>query len=434
MQKLKLNKGWIIVFLLLTIPILLWIITPKIDFPFSSLQNSLASLGEIFGLLGIVMFSINFILATRLHFIEKLFNGLNNVYKKHAFLGQLAFILLLFHPLLLLTRYASNFKEAFSFLFLSDLWARNFGIFALWMMIFLIILTLYLKPKYNIWKITHKFFGLALFFGALHVYLIPSYIMNNPILKIYVLGFAILGLVAFFYKTVFGNYLIKKYSYVVESIKRLNENIIEISLKPKDEHIQYNPGQFIFISFKQKNLSHESHPFSISSSPGEELLKVTIKSLGDFTEELITKLCAGTLVELERPYGTFSYFDCKNKNQIWIAGGIGVTPFISFAKNLKNLRDYSIKLFYSVNNKNEAVYLDLLKSIENEPNNNFSVIPFYSDEQGYIDADYVASNINDININEIFICAPPKMIEKLRSDFIKNGINEDTIHSEEFNF
>jgi len=218
MRKIKLNAGWIIVILLSIIPIIFWFLTPKIDSPFSSIQNIIISLGEISGLVGIVMFSLNFILATRLSFIEKLFDGLNNVYKKHDFLGQLAFILLLFHPMFLIPRYASNLKEGASFLFFSNLWARNFGIIALSIMVLLIVLTLYLRPKYNLWKITHKFFGVALFLGALHAYLIPGYIMNNLLLKIYVLTFAVFGILAFLYRSVFGKYFIKTHKYIVEDI------------------------------------------------------------------------------------------------------------------------------------------------------------------------------------------------------------------------
>jgi predicted ferric reductase len=194
--------GVVIVAVFSAIPILLWFWAARLNLPFSNPQNISASLGEIFGLVGIVLFSINLILATRFSFVESWFNGLGELYRKHALLGQLAFILLLFHPLLLVPRYSNNLEEAAQFLSFSRSWARNLGITALLVMIILIVLTLYLRPKYNLWKITHKFLGLALFLGALHVYLIPSYIMSNPILKIYVLGFAVLGLSAFLYKTV----------------------------------------------------------------------------------------------------------------------------------------------------------------------------------------------------------------------------------------
>ncbi len=351
MQKLKLDKGQFIIFLLSLLPIIFWIFTPKLDLFFSNLQTGLVGFGEIFGLVGMVLFSLNIILATRLPIIEKLFGGLSNIYKKHDFLGQLAFVLLLFHPLLLLPRYASNIKGVFSFLFFSDLWARNFGIFALWIMLLLIVLTLYLRPKYNIWKITHKFFGAALFFGALHVYFIPGYVMNNLLLKGYVLFIAVLAILAFLYKSVFGRFFVKKYTYFVKKIKKLDDDIIEITLKPENKHLMFRPGQFIFISFKQKGLSSESHPFSITSSPKEELLKISVKKLGDYTTELYSRLKEGSAAEIEGPFGSFSYLNTENKNQVWIAGGIGITPFLSSIKDLRDKNNYSINLFYCVKNK-----------------------------------------------------------------------------------
>ena len=211
MHKLKQNTGWSLVILFSILPIAIWIFIPRIEPIFANISTLSASMGELFGLVGMVMFSLNFILSTRLHFIERLFNGLNNVYQKHNLLGQLAFILLLFHPLFLIPRYATALEEAASFLWISNSLARNLGIFSLMIMLLLIILTLYLRPKYNIWKITHKFFGLALFLGFLHAYLIPSYIMESFILKLYVLGFAVLGLVAFVYRTLLGDFFITKF-------------------------------------------------------------------------------------------------------------------------------------------------------------------------------------------------------------------------------
>jgi len=431
MRKLKLNAGWITVILLSIIPIIFWSLTPKIDSLFVNVQNTIISLGEIFGLVGIVIFSLNFILATRLSFIEKLFDGLNNVYKKHNLLGQLAFILLLFHPLFLLPRYASNLKEGASFLFLSNLWPRNFGIIALWTIIFLIVLTLYIRPKYNIWKITHKFFGVALFFGALHAFLIPSYIMNNLLLKSYVLIFAVLGILAFLYKSVFGKYLMRTYKYVVGDIKYLNNEIIEIALKPENKRLQFNSGQFVFVSFDQESLS-ESHPFSISSGPNEDLLKITVKRLGVYTKTLIDKLKKSTIAKIEGPYGTFSYNQAQNKNQIWIAGGISITPFISFTKDIinKGIKDMNIKLFYCIKNDKEAIYLDSLKKIATLKF--ISIIPFFSEDKGHISIEYIKEHITNFNDNDFFICAPPKMIQELRKNLINKGVSRSKIYSEEF--
>ena len=202
MTKIRLSVGWGIIIFLSIIPILLWFFVPKSNPPFSNISTTSSSLGEIFGLVGIVMFAINLILSAGISPVERLFGDLNNLYQKHSILGQLSFILLLFHPLLLIPRYVPNTTEVGAFLFFSNNWARNWGILALGIMIVLITLTLYLRPKYNTWKATHKLFGFVFFLAALHAYLIPSYIMNSAILRGYILGFAALGLTAFLYKTV----------------------------------------------------------------------------------------------------------------------------------------------------------------------------------------------------------------------------------------
>ena len=434
MRKLKQNIGWNLVSLLAVLPIIIWLFTPKINPPFSSISNISASLGALFALVGIVMFSLNFILSTRLHFIENLFNGLNNVYKKHNLLGQLAFILLLFHPLFLLPRYSSSLKEAATFLFISGSWARNLGIFSLGKMLVLIVLTLFLMPKYNFWKITHKFFGLALFFGTLHVYLIPSYIMNSFILKTYVLFLAVLGIIAFVYRTILGQFLIERFIYSVQDVNKLDAKTIEISLKAKDRKIPFHPGQFIFISFFQSGLSKEEHPFSISSSPDEDLLTITVKILGDYTAQLFNSLQKGTMAKVEGPFGVFSYKNCNNKNQIWIGGGIGITPFVSFIKSIKQEMGYNIKLFYCVRNKEDALYLKFFQEYENGLNHQFKVIPFYSEEKGHISKEYIARQVSNLEEYDFFLCAPPKMIQELRGEFTSRNVQINKIHSEEFNF
>jgi len=434
MRKLKQNIGWNLVSLLAVLPIIIWIFTPKINPPFTGISNISASLGELFALVGIVMFSLNLILSTRLHFIEDLFNGLNNVYKKHNLLGQLAFILLLFHPLFLLPRYSSSLKESATFLFISGSWARNLGIFSLGTMLVLIVFTLFLRPKYNLWKITHKFFGLALFFGALHVYLIPSYVLHNPVLKIYVLFFAVLGIIAFVYRTLLGQFLIERFTYSVQDINKLDTKTIEISLKPKDRKMFFYPGQFIFISFFQPGISKEEHPFSISSSPNEDLLTIAVKISGDYTAQLFNNLQKGTVAKIEGPFGVFSYKNCNNKNQIWIGGGIGITPFVSFIKSIKQEKDYNIKLFYCVRNEQEALYLRLFQAYEQNLNHQFKVIPFYSEEKGHISKEYIARQVSNLEEYDFFLCAPPKMIQELRGEFTSRNVQINKIHSEEFNF
>ena len=422
-----------IVTILAFIPILLWLNVPSSQSRLAGFSTILASLGQLFGLVGVVLFSINLILSARLRLFDRYLNGLNNVYLKHNQIGQIALILLLFHPLLLISKYSVNIHEAALFLWLSDDWAINWGILALGIMIFLIVITLYLMPKYNIWKWTHKFLGLAFFLAALHVWLIPSDVSIYLPLRIYIISLAGLGLAAFLYKSILGRFLIKKYKYVVTDVKLANNLVIEIILRPQTEKITFSPGQFVFLNFKDSRIGLESHPFSLTSAPTDNEITFLIKNLGDYTKTL-NDLTLGTIAEVEGPFGNFSFEKTIRKSQIWIAGGIGITPFISMAKDLPLDQGYKIDLLYCVRNENETVKFDLLENISAMSNGCFRVILFCSNSSGRITIDSIKNLAGSILEKEILICAPPAMIQSLKKTLTLNGVARKYIHSEEFSF
>ena len=397
---------------------------------FDNFTDTMTSLGKLAGLIGLALFSFSLILSSRFHFLDKYFKGLNNVYAKHSLIGQAAFILLLFHPLLLIFKYGGGSLDgAIRFLSLDANWPKNLGLLSLSLMILLVVLTLYLRPKYNIWKITHKFLGLSFYFGSIHALLIPSDISRYAPLKFYMLGLSSLALLVFVYRTLLGKFLVKKYKYIVTNVSSLNDNVLEITMKPKSKRLSFNPGQFIFISFFDDKISRESHPFSISSGPGDDDLKITIKNSGDYTSELIN-LSTGSLAKIEGPFGFFSHLNSIYNNQIWIAGGIGITPFLSMAKSLILNSNYSIDLFYCLNNDNESIYLDWLQNL----GSNLRVHPFYYTQKGYINIEVIKNTAGSLAEKDIFICAPPTMIISLKKQFITQGVDKKLLHSEEFNF
>jgi len=431
MIRIKNNLGWLIIIFLSLLPIIFWYFSkPIISARFVNSTVALTSLGQITGLVGMAMFSLTLILSSRLKFLENYFGGLNKIYITHHLFGSTAFILLLFHPLILAGKFAQvSIRSAALFLLPSSDWPINFGIIALLLMMILLVLTFFIKLPYQIWKFSHKFLGFAFFFAALHSFFIPSDISRDPILRIYILALAGMGIIAFIYRAVLAKFFVRYFEYSVEKVKILAENVVEIIMSAKGKRINFTPGQFVFVSFAGNNISTEPHPFSISSAVSEGNLKLTIKSLGDYTSQL-KNLKAGVLAKIEGPFGKFSYQNVENKNQIWIAGGIGITPFLSMARSLENT-EYKIDLYYCVNNEKEAVFLEELLKISQQ-NLNFRVVPFYSEKQGFINAESIQKISGELNNKEIFLCGPPAMMKSLREQFLKLKISRKNIHSEEF--
>jgi predicted ferric reductase len=96
----------------------------------------------------------------------------------------------------------------------------------------------------------------------------------------------------------------------------------------------HRPGQFVFASFDGLE---GPHPFTIASAPdgcgrtaaGEPLLRLVIKPLGDYTRVLHERVHPGQAVRIEGPYGQFDAQGDTDKVQVWIAGGVGITPFLA---------------------------------------------------------------------------------------------------------
>ena len=398
---------------------------------FLNLSSITTSLGQILGLVGIVLFSINLILAGRFKFIDKYFKGLDKVYIKHSSLGAIAFSMLLFHPLFLVIKYITvSTKEAALFFVPFINMPITWGIISLFIMIVLISFTFYIKLKYHIWKISHKFMTVAFFFAIIHTILIPSDVSRNVFLRYYIV---ILSFTAFFViirKTFFDYFPFDKFKYKVKSVNNLNKDIVEVEMEPVNKKMRFSSGQFSFFSFKSKSLNKESHPFSISSSENDDNLKITVKNLGDYTS-ILSNIKKGDNVLIDGPYGSFSCKNANNLNQIWIAGGIGITPFLSMARTLGS--EYKIDLFYSVKESEEAVCLKEIEEFSSK-NPNFKFYLWDASTKGYLNSGSILNLGIKVDDKDIFLCGPPVFMESLKNQFVSIGVDLKKIHYENFSF
>jgi len=402
------------------------------SFRFFDLNSIATSLGQITGLLGMILFSINLILSNRTKFFDRIFSGLHVFYNYHKQLGMLSFCLILFHPLFLVAKYITiSVNSAALFLLPGTNFAITTGIISLVLMILLLIITIYMKIKYHVWRFSHKFMVFVFIFGILHVMLISSDVSRDMFLRYYVLIFAFIGLLSGAYRSFFRIFFNRDFEFKVIKVIILNNSVAEIEIEPVNKKMEFRSGQFVFIRFVGVGISSEPHPFSIASFTGDDNLKIVIKSLGDYTST-INRLTPGMLAKVEGPFGSFYENNNSTKKEIWIAGGVGITPFLSMARSLGNI-NHNIDLYYCLKNPSEAVLLNELNTIS-ITNNKFRVLPWYSETQNFINGDIVEKGSNGLSDTDIYICGPLPFMRILQSQFVKKGVDKNNIHFEEFGF
>lgn len=422
------KRGWLAIGAISLFPLLPWLALKPLSVRFADGWATAMSLGQLTGLIGMAMFASALIISARAKWLDTLFNGLNLAYVRHHQVGAISFALLLFHPLLLAIKYGqSSWQSAAQFLLPSESAALNYGKASLALMILLLSLTFYAKLAYQTWKLSHKFLGLAYFLATLHLLFVYSDTSQSFVLKAYMLTLSFSALTAVFYRTVASRFLVRICRYRVVAVNRVNDMVVEVVMEHEDKEMPYNPGQFIFISFGQPGLA-EKHPFTISSSGSQ--LSVAVKKLGDYTSELVG-LKIGTIASIEGPYGRFSYLRSVNKKQVWLAGGIGITPFLGMARSLGEVSDYDIDLVYCVKNASEAAFADELKMIAaSRPW--FRVHLFFSDEQGRVSASVISQTVGGLKDRDYFLCGPPAMMGAIKTQLKNYDIPNELMHSEEF--
>ena len=418
-------QGPVAVILIAVIPVLLWWFFSPLAINLSSASLIIDALARITALSAISLLSFNIILSARLSMFERLFLGLDRSYHAHRLIGGLVLVLLLLHAMLVTMKY-SNISLISGYEFLKPNFdiALMLGNISLFVMIVLIITSVYFNIKYRWFVVIQRILGAIIFFGGYHaVFVSGSDVTSNIILALYLGSLGILAAGLYIYRSIFHKSIKSKYSYIVDSVRHTG-NVTQIWLKPKERVIPFYAGQFGFFQFISKAVDKESHPFSFSSGSNDGRVRIAVKILGDYTKDLANVNTVDKVI-IEGPYGQFSFSKIKSKRQVWVAGGIGVTPFLSMAHSLP--LGYEVTLYYCVSTLSQAVFKEELEQIAQQ-NKGFHVVNICRNINGPINGKVLAK----LQADDYLICAPPLMMHGLEQQLIKEGISKNNIHYEEF--
>ncbi|HKW88795.1 MAG TPA: FAD-dependent oxidoreductase [Candidatus Acidoferrales bacterium] len=208
---------------------------------------------------------------------------------------------------------------------------------------------------------------------------------------------------------------------------------------------EFKPGQAMEVKLidpPETDSEGNARAFSIASAPHEPDLLVATRMRDTAMKRCLEKLVPGATVELDGPFGDLKLHTRASRPAVFLAGGIGITPFRSMVVDAaKNHLPHKIWLIYSNRRPEDAAFLEDLQRAEKE-NPNFKLVTTMTEmekasqpwagKRGFVDKKMIEDAVGDMAAPIFYMAGPPGMLNAMHKLLLEAGVNEDDIRAEEF--
>ena len=388
-------------------------------------------------LIGTYIVLVLLIIIARVPWIERSV-GFDKLVTYHRKMGPIALLLISIHLLLIVIGYAAadskGVLEEFTSLLSSYSWMIPAFIAFLLMLILGLssINAIRRKLRYEIWWNIHlvSYFAVALAF--MHQILTGSLFIFNDVARIWWIGLhAYTAFTLLMWRFILPIVRSLNHQLVVDHVVDEGANVATIYIRGKNlDRIHAHGGSFFEWRFLSKSLWSEAHPYSLSAPPTQEMLRITVKNLGDHSAAL-SAIKPGVRVIAEGPYGVFKADRAVGKKIALIGGGVGITPLRAIMQDFDN--DAEIDLIYRVVEVGELVLKAEIESIVAGRNIrvHYLVGPPTDFPMGPKDLLALVPHLAEC---DVFLCGPAGLARLVRHSVESVGVPSSKFHHEAFAF
>ncbi len=392
------------------------------------------------GFIGLAMMGLQFVLTARYSKIGAPF-GMDELLNFHGQAGYVAWLFIMGHFIVLFLADSEFLK----FLDPAVNLPRALALSGVIVATCCLIAFTYWREKiglvYEWWRASHGLLALFIvFIGTVHIMQVSFYVSEIWQQALWVI-MSLVAIGMLVHNRVLRPLQMRKKPYKVVSVKEEVKETWSIELEP-DGHagLEFKAGQFVWITLGETPFKLQQHPFTISSSPEvKDKIRFTIKELGDFTTQ-VGAIEIGSRAFIEGPYGNFTMDETSATHNVFIVGGIGITPTMSILQTLRERGDQrESTVIYGTPSKQLTPFYEELKALSAELRLNVVHVFEEADddwdgETGFITPEIIRRNLpDDISNCEYFVCGPPPMMDVAEGTLREWGVPVHMVHSERFN-
>ena len=213
----------------------------------------------------------------------------------------------------------------------------------------------------------------------------------------------------------------------------------------KPPGFSFKPGQAIELLLRRTpsaDAENIGHAFSLVSAPFQDEITVATRMRNSEFKRVLKALRTDALVQLEGPFGSLTLHSNRSRPAVFIAGGIGITPFMSILRQAaKEQLPQQLILLYSNHQPEDAAFLGELQQLA-QRNKNFRLIATmtkmtesghpWDGETGHVNEPMLRRVGSELSAPVYYVAGPSSMVQAMRQTLNHMGINDDDIRSEEF--
>lgn len=228
----------------------------------------------------------------------------------------------------------------------------------------------------------------------------------------------------------------------VASLRKLADDVMEISLSlPANQRLAFRAGQYIEFILRDRS----RRAFSIANSPSnDEVIELHLRHVkgGTFTNHVFDEMKEKAILRFEGPFGTFHISESSNRPLILIAGGTGFAPIKSMVEELIEKGDTRpLHIYWGARAKVDLYRNDLPEkwafqhehinyvSVLSEPNDNDE----WQGRTGFVHS-AVEEDFANLSKFDVYVAGPPPMVDAAKAGFIKQGLPENQLFFDSFEF
>jgi predicted ferric reductase len=399
--------------------------------------GGLKAAGQVLGLGAAALLMLQLPLAARLRLLDRAF-GLDALMRAHRWLGATALVLAGLHPALL---YGSGVYVLGAARW--GLWPEGLGALAALALAVTVITGLWraaLGIPFEVWRRLHGVSFVAVALVAAHALKLGSDLEGGWARTAWLAILAGCG-APFVWVRVARPRTMGRHLYEVREVSPVSPDTWHLSLAPRAGQAlpTHRPGQFAFLTLRRAGLPTETHPFTLSSCPAADgSLGFTIKQSGDFTAT-VGQTRPGDLASLDGPYGLFCYLERPAERYVFIAGGVGITPFLSMLRFMAATGETRpVTLIWGNRTEADIVYGAELGALGSRlpgltVHHVLSEQPDYEGERGFVDEGRLWRLLTPEDLRgRAFVCGPPPMMVAVCRALRRLGMARGRVHTERF--